>query len=175
MAIFDDLTWELPHKENLPWLIQTTCNNKPQNISASCNNFFKACFPLCTVENSNFRNFCWMIRTQPISLFLNYFYFTYSNSNFLWFESQKCLIILGQYSKITAIVSIARTLGKSYFELIKWGQRVGFFSKSLFPLLLQNPWNKYFLWNRRLNFCHSSRIHWLIVIKILRVNQEKQG
>ena len=32
-------------------------------------------------ENSNFRNFCWMIRTQPISLFLNYFYFII---NALW-------------------------------------------------------------------------------------------
>ena len=94
--------------------------------------------------------------------------------DFYWFEIRKCLIILGQYLKITAIVSIARTFGKSYFELIDWGQRVGFFSKSLFCLLLQNQWNKFSLWNRKLNFRHSSRIHWLIVIKILKVNQEKQ-
>ena len=31
-------------------------------------------------KNSHFQNFCWMIRTQPISLFLNYFYFNHSRT-----------------------------------------------------------------------------------------------
>ena len=45
-------------------------------------------FSLCTVKNSNFQYFCWMIRTQPISLLK--LFLLYRLKNDFWILSRPC-------------------------------------------------------------------------------------
>ena len=69
--------------------VETSSENRERSRSYHPAKFAKIwIFVLCTFKNSNFHKFCWVIRTQPISV-LNYFYFTKKYQG-KWFFSLEC-------------------------------------------------------------------------------------